>query len=44
MTLKTGRQIITIHILPNISRSKADQKIKFGQLWLIWIFEKKVSD
>ena len=28
---QTGQQIITIHILLNISRSKANQAIKFGQ-------------
>ena len=27
-----GEQTITIHILPNISRSKKNQKMKFGQL------------
>ena len=27
MTLSTGKQIMTIHILPNISRSKNDKKI-----------------
>ena len=27
-----GQQIITIQILPNISRSKGNQKTKFGQL------------
>ena len=37
MTLQTGQQIVTIHIitrhiLPNISRSKGNQTIKFGQL------------
>ena len=32
MTSQTGKQIITIHILPNISRSKGNQTIKFGQL------------
>ena len=30
--LKTGKQIITIHILLNISRSKVNQMMKFGQL------------
>ena len=28
----TEKQIITIHILPNISRSKSNQAVKFGQL------------
>ena len=29
MTSQTGQQIITIHILPNISRSKDNQAMKF---------------
>ena len=32
MMSQTGRQIITMHILANISRSKSSQKMKFGQL------------
>ena len=32
MTSQTGKQIITIHVLPNISRSKGNQAMKFGQL------------
>ena len=32
MTIQPGQQIITIHILSNISRSKGNQTIKFGQL------------
>ena len=32
MTFQPGQQTILIHILPNISRSKADQTMKFGQL------------
>ena len=32
MTSQTGQQIITIHILPNISKSKDNQAIKFGEL------------
>ena len=32
MTPSTGNQIITIHVLPNILRSKYDQIMKFGQL------------
>ena len=32
MMSQTGQQIITMHILPNISRSKGNQSIKFGQL------------
>ena len=30
MTSETGRQIITTHILPNVSRSEGNQAIKFG--------------
>ena len=32
MTSQTGQQIITIQILPNMSRSKSDQTMKFDQL------------
>ena len=32
MTSQPGLQTITIHILPNISQSKEDQTINFGQL------------
>ena len=32
MTSQTGKQIFTMHILPNISISKANQTMKFGQL------------
>ena len=32
MTSQPGLQTIAIHILPNISQSKGNQKIKFGQL------------
>ena len=32
MTSQPGEQTITIHILPNISRSKGNQTMKFGQL------------
>ena len=32
MTSQPGEQTIAIHILPNISRSKSNQTIKFGQL------------
>ena len=31
MTSQAGQQIITIHILPNISRSKGNQEMQFGQ-------------
>ena len=33
MTPETGQQIITIHILPNVSRTRDNQTIKFG--WLV---------
>ena len=32
MTSQSGQQTIVMHILPNISRSKGNQTIKFGQL------------
>ena len=32
MPPQTGQQIITIHILPNISRRKGNQAMEFGQL------------
>ena len=32
MTSQTGKQIITIHILPNSSRSKGSLTMKLGQL------------
>ena len=32
MTSQTGQQIMAVHILPNISRSKGNQKMKFCQL------------
>ena len=32
MMSQTGQQIIKIHIFPNISRSKGNQAMKFGQL------------
>ena len=32
MTSQPGEQTILIHILPNISRSKDNQTMKFGQL------------
>ena len=32
MTSQSGKQLITIHILPNISRSKGNCTMKFGQL------------
>ena len=32
MTSQSGQQTIVIHALPNISRSKDNQTMKFGQL------------
>ena len=32
MTSQPGQQTITVHKLPNISRSKDNQTMKFGQL------------
>ena len=32
VTSQSGKQMITIHVLPNISRSKGIQTMKFGQL------------
>ena len=32
ITSQTEQQIITIHLLPNISRSKSNHAMKFGQL------------
>ena len=32
MTLQPGKQTVAIYILPNISRNKGNQTIKFGQL------------
>ena len=32
MTLQPGKQANAIHIVPNISRSKGNQRLKFGQL------------
>ena len=32
MTSRTGQHVIAIHVLPNISRSKGNQAMKFGQL------------
>ena len=32
MKMITGQQIITIYILPNISRSKGNQTLKFSQI------------
>ena len=31
MTSQPGQQTIKIHILPNISQNKGNQKMKFGQ-------------
>ena len=32
MASQPGKQTITIHILPNVSRTKRNQTMKFGQL------------
>ena len=32
MTSQSGSQTIAIHVLPNISQSKSNQKMKFRQL------------
>ena len=32
MTSQAGQQIMTVQVLPNISRSKGNQVIKFGHL------------
>ena len=32
MTLQASHQTITIHILPDISKNKDNQAMKFGQL------------
>ena len=32
MTSQPGQQTITIHMLPNISQSKGNQKVKLGQV------------
>ena len=32
MTLQSGLQTIALHILPDISQSKGNQTMKFGQL------------
>ena len=32
MMSQTGQQIITIHILPNISRTKDNPTMKFGEI------------
>ena len=32
MTSQPGKQIIAIHILPNISRRKGNEAMKFGKL------------
>ena len=35
MTSQTEKQIIVVHILTNISRSKGNQATKFGQLIVV---------
>ena len=41
MTSQTGQQIIAVHILPNISRTKGNKAMKFGQLVECNIFLEK---
>ena len=33
MTSQSGKQTIAIHILPNVTRSKGNQEMKFHRLW-----------
>ena len=40
MTSQPGKQAMAIHILPYISRSKDNKKVKFGQL--IWCNMRKI--
>ena len=35
MTSKPGKQTIAIQILPNISRGKNNQTIRFGEIWSV---------
>ena len=44
LTSQTGQQTITIHILPNISRSKGNQAMKFGQLIELKFIQKNVVE
>ena len=39
MMSHTDKQIITIHILPNISRKESNQVMKFGQLIFFYKYE-----
>ena len=43
MTSQPGKQIIAIHILHNISTTKSNQAIRFGQLTEYNMFFKKTS-
>ena len=47
MTSQPGKQTITIHILPDISRNKGNQAMRFGQLiefkWGTLFFEKSCA-
>ena len=36
MTLQTGQQIITILIKPNITRSKGNQTMEFGNQYITY--------
>ena len=44
MTSQTGQQINSIYILPNISRSRSNQSIEFGQLIVPWLIEYNIRN
>ena len=46
MISQTGQQLITIDILPNISKSKGNQAMKFGHLtvWEVFFFINYAED
>ena len=44
MTSQPGLQTIAIHILPDISQSKCNQTMKFGQLREIFFFKNYVEN
>ena len=44
MTSQTGQKINTIYALPNISRSKRNQAVKFGQLIVPWLIEHSIRN
>ena len=43
MTLHHGQQTIVLHILSNVSRSKSNETIKFGQLIECFFLEKSCT-